>query len=243
MRKLTVVLFAIWHLTSYSQTYFGLYIEPVGQISTINSSQPRISDSLSSINSPDVTLGFGLDVRLYIDRFNSIVLSPGFNRYSSLYTLENLQLFDIVHPALPEIRDQSQAATKIAYSHNRFNYVNFQAQYHRSISDKYKSVGVLFEAFGGLTYHYLVSQDAKIRTEGFALDESFVHTVTDQLFYVGRSHNVSVNLGASAIYEPASDWQIHGDLQTQLPLLSVNSDENRLNIYGVGFRVGIRRML
>jgi len=240
MKIITLILFLIISSISFGQNYIGVFIEPALQLTVIDDRPEAISDSLNKINRPDMNLGFGIEYKWHIDRFNAISFSPNYQQFSSLFVLEDLQFLDIVHASLPEIRDLSQGAQKNAFVHNRFKHAGIHIQYSRSISDKFKSIGVLFEANGGLAYHFLVAQDAKITTEAFAINEAFTHVSKDNLFFEARKHNVSATLGATSIYNFAPDWQVFGNAMARIPVLSMTTNDPKVSIYNLTFRTGIR---
>lgn len=240
---LCLALVLVTALPLAAQNAIGIYGEPSLQFSGINK-LPRVqSDSLSQINSVAKNSGIGLEFRVSIDRFQSLTFAPTFHQFASHYTLNDLQFLDVVHPALPEIRDLSQAAPKTAFLDYRFKYVGLNIGFNRSLSPKSKSTGILVELNTGLNLHALLSSDVKIRTEGFALKGQYIHTITEDLFYTARTFNASLTAGGSIKYNITPTYQVFTEVFGRVPVFAYNTNEPKLRINSLGAKLGIRMFL
>ena len=184
-----------------------------------------------------------MEFRKQIDRDQAISFNPGFYQMSSLFVLKDLQLFDVIHPSLPEIRDQAQAASKVANMHYRFKYISAQVQYSRRIKTPYKQNAPSFEYSGALTYLYLVQQDIRLQTEGFAFRGDFTHIITEQIYFEGRKHNFLLSTGFDVVYPTLPDLYIFTGGIINIPILTTTKNEPILRHISPGAKVGLRYIL
>ncbi len=226
-----------------AQNSIGLYTNPNFQFTSLSGTPIRISDSLSNIKERDNIFSFGMEFRKQIDRDQAISFNPGFYQMSSLFVLKDLQLFDVIHPSLPEIRDQAQAASKVANMHYRFKYISAQVQYSRRIKTPYKQNAPSFEYSGALTYLYLVQQDIRLQTEGFAFRGDFTHIITEQIYFEGRKHNFLLSTGFDVVYPTLPDLYIFTGGIINIPIRTTTMNEPILRHISPGAKVGLRYIL
>lgn len=242
--KLSLTVFlAISAFLVNAQNSVGFYTNPNFQFTSLSTSPANISDSLSNIKERDNVFSFGMEFRNQIDRDQAISFNPGFYQMSSLFILKDLQLFDVIHPSLPEIRDQAQASSKIANMHYRFKYLSAQVQYSRRVNTPYKKNTASFEYSGALTYLYLLNQDIKLQTEGFAFRGDFTHIIKEQIYFEGRKHNLLISGGFDVLYPVTSDINIFAGGIVNLPLFTTTTNEPILRHISPGAKVGLRYIL
>lgn len=235
------LLFYTSHL--FSQNSIGAYVNPNFQITSLSESPSNLSDSLNNLLENDRIFSFGLEFRKQIDRDQAISFNPGFYQESTLFVLRDLQLFDVIHPSLPEIRDQAQASSKIANLHYRYKYLSAQVQYTRRVPTPYRKNSVSFEYNGAITYLQLLSQDIRLQTEGFALQGDFVHIIKEQIFFEGRKHNIMLSAGFDVVYPINPDLYIFAGAQMGLPMLSLNTNLPSVRNLNPGLKIGLRQIL
>ena len=242
-RLLISLSFILFSLFTFSQNYIGIYGEPSFQFTRLTGKPDYEVDSLNSIKEINKNIGFGIEFTHFTDRFNSISGVVTYNQFSTQFVKRNMQFLDVIHPGLPEIRDLSQASEKIAYIQDRFQFIGLQFMYKRSVSSRLKSAGVLFDMHAGLNYHYLLGQDVKVTTEGFAIDEKFVHIINSDFYFDASKHNISLSAGASAMYNITPSWQVYAQGILRSPILNMAQGESKLIINSTALRLGIRRLL
>jgi hypothetical protein len=232
-------------ISSYSlaQTSIGLTAEPSYQITRIAPSESVTYDSLKALKTIDKTLGFGIEFRNQLDRYQAISFSPGFYQANFHHTIENLQFLDIVHPQLPEIRDLSQAASKDAYLHYRFKYFSARFMYHNKLKGLDINSGLSLDLGVGLSYLYMLQHDLKVRTEGFAINDEFVHIIEDSTGFTGRTHQANLNLGVDLNYRMAPTVYLISGVLFNIPILSTTINNPKLSIFAPGLKFGIRKEL
>ena len=242
MRILNLIGLVLLASASSAQTSIGIIANPSLNINSIKTSSTINTDSIKSIKKSDYTLSFGLEFRKQIDRYQAFSVIPSYYQSNLLLVQEDLQLFDVIHPTLPEIRDLSQAASKTAYMHHRFKFAGLQLLYSKSYNSSVNS-SISFEFAGGLSYLYLIEQDIKVRTEGFAIQDEFIHVVSDSILFEGRKHNVLINLGSDMNYTIKPKLLLVSGISFNLPLLGISKNQPKLSIYNAGLKVGLRKLL
>jgi hypothetical protein len=240
MKMLTTFFTLILALCLNAQNSVGFYITPNFQFSTLGNSPTIIADSLNAIKENDRILSYSFEFRKQIDRDQAFSFNPGFFQTSTLFVKRDLQLFDVIHPSLPEIRDQAQASSKVANLHYRFKYLSAQFQYSRRFKTPYKANAPSFEYYGALTYLHLIGQDIKLQTEGFAFQGDFTHIIKDSLYFTGRSHNLMTSLGVEVVYPATSDLFVFAGGAMHLPLLTINDNEPTIKTIAPGLKIGLR---
>ena len=243
MKGIVTLLLLIIISPLYSQNSIGIYINPNFQFSKLSESPANVSDSLNALLQNDRVFSFGLEFRKQIDRDQAISFNPGFYQESSLFVLKDLQLFDVIHPSLPEIRDQAQAASKIANLHYRFKYLSAQVQYTRRVKTPYRKNRVSFEYNIALTYLQLLTQDIRLQTEGFALKGDFVHIIKEDIYFEGRKHNLLPSAGFDVVYPANLNLYIIAGGCFGLPLFTLNTNEPSVRNYNPGIKIGLRQIL
>lgn len=238
----TLLFICISHL-GLAQNSIGILAEPSYQLTKIKGTPIKTLDSLQNIKHNDKVLNISLEFRKQIDRFQAVSFSPLYYQSNFLVILEDLHFLDVIHPGLPEIRDLSQAATKNANLHYRFKYFGTRFLYHRKLKSLYNNNGVNFDFSIGLTYLYMLGQDVKIRTEGFAIKDKFTHIIKDSIAFTGRNHNVNINFGADANYNISPNVELVAGILINLPLLSTSNNEISLSVYAPSLKVGLRKIL
>ena len=220
-------------------------IGPVAELSfqfpVILSSDAPETDSLESMIGRDLGVLAGIEFGIQLDRVNSIHIKPVFYKSGFLLERYDLQLFDPIHPALGEVRDQSQAASKNVFYHHRFMYAGLELEYARQLGSEATNRPLKFGAFGGLGIHYLFRQDLMIITEGFAVDNSFKHRLEDSLFFEGSPLMLTAFGGGEVSYDAQAELQVYGRLKARTSLLPSTSNEPRIFLWSVGIEAGFRK--
>ena len=242
MKILNTLCFVFIVSALHAQTSIGIMANPSLNLSSIQPSPTVNTDSIKSIKKLDYTLSLGLEFRKQIDRYQAISVIPTYYQTNLLLVQEDLQLFDVVHPTLPEIRDLSQAASKTAFMHHRFKHLGLQFLYSKAYNSSINS-GLNFEFTGGLSYLYLLEQDIRIRTEGFAIEDEFIHIVSDSILFEARRHNVLLSIGSDMNYTIKPNLILVSGISLNIPLLAITKNEPTLRVYNTGLRVGLRKIL
>ena len=146
----------------------------------------------------------------------------------------------MVHSSFGPILDQSQAANKIAYMNHRFKYLGFHFEYHRDISPKIENNGIKFHVGGGLSYHYLINHDIRLRTEGFAIDGSFVHIIKEDLFFEGNKHLIGIHGLFEVIYPPSTSSEVFAQALVKAPISALTDQPYRVYSLMPALNVGFR---
>ncbi|NNJ56213.1 MAG: hypothetical protein HKP14_08775 [Bacteroidia bacterium] len=238
----TLILLFLLNAACLAQTSIGIIANPNLNLSTIKTSSTVNTDSIKNIKKSDFTLSIGLEFRKQIDRYQAFSVIPTYYQTNLLLVQEDLQLFDVIHPTLDEIRDLSQAALKTAFMHHRFKYAGIQLLYSKAYNSSISN-SLNFEFAGGLSYMYLLKQDIRVRTEGFALNDEFIHIVSDSILFEGRKHNAVLNLGSDMNYTIKPNLKLVSGISCNIPLLAVSKNQPKLSIYNLGLKVGLRKIL
>ncbi len=228
---------------SFGQTSIGILAEPQFQITQISDDNSSAFDSLQSMKEIDRVLGLQLEFRNQIDRYQAISFIPGFQQANYHHVIDDIQFLDIIHDQMPEIRDLSQASTKTAYMHYRFKYISARVMYYNKLKGMYINNGFNFELGAGLSYAYLFDHDLKIRTEGFAIKDQFVHYITDSTGFEGRTHQANLVFNFNMNYEFVPTAYLVAGVMLNVPVLTTTTNDPRLKIYGSGLQFGIRKEL
>ncbi len=226
-----------------AQSGIAVIVEPSYNFVFIGETTDNVSDSIFNLKVNDRVLSFGLEYRYQIDRDQAITFKPSYNQTNLLLVQSGLQLFDVIHPSLPELKDLTQAATKTAYLHHRFKYIGLQVMYSGRVKTNYKSTGPRFDYNVGLTYNHLINQDIKLRTEGFALQGEFKHIIKDTILFNAKNSNVTLNVGADVSYPLNSSFGLIGGVILNLPVITTTSNDPLLRIFNPAARLGIRYYL
>jgi hypothetical protein len=235
MKFIYIFSLLLFSLFTLAQSTIGVIIEP--SFNTPQFKKSSQSDSIKSISNTDLTLSFGLEIKKKLDRYNAISFIPGFLQTNLLTVKENLQFLDLIHPSLPEIKDLTQSANKIARVRYRFQYIGTQILYNRQL--KLRKIPPKFnvEIGGGMGLHYLIDHSVKIKTEGFALNNKFVHVLENE---TGLDPNlINVNL----LYEVTPKFTLNAGFKTGLPITNTNNESFAFRIYNNGLRMGITKLI
>ncbi|MBR9859149.1 hypothetical protein GYB22_00050 [bacterium] len=241
MRTLLTIL-AFTCITAYAQQYsIGIFAEPNWQVPTLLKSDYQATDSINAIMSKDLGIAAGISIGIHSDRVNSFYIKPQFRQGGFLLTRENLQLFDLVHPKIGEIRDQSQAATKIAYFHHRFRYVGLEFNYQRDITPTTRNLPINFSIGGGLGVNYLIQQELLLQTEGFAMKGEFKHHFEDSLFFQARTLMLNASIFGEMNYEASPGLETYAQIKFLGNLMASTTNEPRVYIWSPALNVGLRK--
>ena len=232
MKPIFISIFFFLGLQLSAQTYLGIVVEPTANIARLGKEPRQQSDSIRGLRYIDKTLGFGLEIRKQIDRYQAITFIPSYQQYNLLLVKENLQFLDIVHPNLPEIRDLSQGADKIARIRHRQKYIGTQILYARKLQIRGLNSKLRIELGTGLGLYYLLQSDVKITTEGFAIKGSTgIETrpfLTQAIGYGDIAYSIS----------PIID--IFGGVKIALPFTSTTTSLPKITLFTPAARVGLR---
>lgn len=242
MRTLLLALIVL-PLTTLAQVSFGVFVEPSYQLMRLKPYENPQYDSISALFRNDFGLGYGISIGKAKDRFNSFYLKPGFVQCGFMLERSNLQLFDVVHPSFGQIYDQSQAATKMAYMHHRFKYLSLTFEYHKDISPKSKPLPVKLQLGGGFTNHFLVEHDLKIRTEGFAINEKFIHVIKDDLYFEASKYVLSLHGFFETVYELTPAFELSGQVLLKVPVNSFTVGDGTVSGIMPSVNIGVRQTL
>ena len=92
----------------------------------------------------------------------------------------NLNLFDVVHPELPELRDLTVGPEKKAYLSYRQKYVGLQVLFAKQLQLKLPINKMSVELGGGMGIYLKLEDDIRIQTEGFAIKSEYVHIIKEK---------------------------------------------------------------
>ncbi|MFY0644824.1 MAG: hypothetical protein JXR19_10195 [Bacteroidia bacterium] len=244
MRKPILLSFLIlFNLSVFAQWSFGLFAEPNAQLSYLKETGTAQNDSIGALLNHDKRLSFGVEISLEKDKLNSFHFKPGFYQYGFMLERTGLQLFDVVHSSFGQIYDQSEAAVKVAYMQHRLKYLGLQMEYHRDISPQLKNIGIKLYTGFGLSYYALIDHDIRLRTEGFAIQDDFIHKISSDLFFTPNEHLVSAQALFGIIYEPTSSIDLYAQLQAKAPLMRLTSAPELIYTWMPGLNLGIRKTI
>lgn len=240
IRSIFLIAASLTVFDCFCQNSIGLNGEPAYQVHNTNAIFTSFNDSIINSAGNDINANFNIEHKWKIDRMNSYSALIGYSTNSFKLTRTGLKLFDLIHPALPEIRDQGEASTKTAYLHYRFKYINAQALYYRNLLERYRSKTLGANAFVGVSYSMLVDNDLKVKSEGFSINQKFVNVVSDSIYYEGRKHLVNFHIGAEFSYEFEKDLQFVGGIKAGVPLMSNTVNQPMFQIFTPGIKFGLR---
>lgn len=238
-----IITFSFLFLSIFTngQTTIGLVIEPTFNIPQFKNSTS--SDSIKDIQKPDLTLSFGIAIKKQLDRYNSLSFIPGFHQSNLLIVKENLQFLDIIHPALPEIKDLTQSASKVARVRYRQQYIGSQIFYNRQLQLRKIPPKLKIEIGGGIGLYYLIHHSVKVNTEGFALNNQFVTIINEK--NTGIDPNpilIQVLMDANLLYNLTPNYTISGGLKVGLPITNTNSELFTFRMYNTGLRISLSKL-
>jgi hypothetical protein len=240
MRLLTFTLFLCFIVSSRAQTAFSIYGEPSFQVAIFGDEPSRLTDSITGMLSRSISPGFNAEFRYYEDRMQGFAGALGYHSNSFTLTKTGLKLFDVVHPSLSEIRDFSQASSKSADLKYRFHYIQLKGYYVRNLFRRYKSNRLELMGLAGISYNYLVKQDIKVTTSGFALQGQFKNIVSDSIYYQPQRHMLQLQIGTETSYEFERDFFLVGAVMLGVPITNQTQNDPSLRMLSPGLRVGFR---
>ena len=241
MKFIYILSLLLFSLCTLAQSTIGLIIEPSFNIPKFKKSSQ--SDSIKGISNADLTLSFGLEIKKKLDRYNAISFIPGFLQTNLLTVKENLQFLDIIHPSLPEIKDLTQSANKIARVRYRFQYIGTQILYNRQLQLRKTPPKLKIEIGGGMSLHYLINHSVKIKTEGFALNNKFVHVIDNETGIDPNPILIQTLLNANLLYEVTPNYTLNAGFKIGLPITKTNNESFAFRIYNNGLRIGITKLI
>ena len=241
MKFISALSLVFLSIYSIGQTTVGLVIEPSFNLPQFKKSTQ--SDSIKKINKPDLTISFGIDIKKQLDRYNAIRFIQGFHQSNLLTVKENLQFLDIIHPALPEIKDLTQSASKIARVRYRQQYIGSQIIYNRQLQLRKIPPKLNIEIGGGMGLYYLIHHSVKVNTEGFAINNKFVTTINDDTKIDPNSILIQVLLDANVLYNITPNYTISGGLKIGLPITNTNSELFTFRMYNTGLRISLSKLI
>mgnify|MGYP000011387414 FL=1 len=236
---LTILLFA----TTRAQLSIGVIVEPAMNIGTVGSQPEALSDSFTRLKKPDFNTSFGIEIKNQIDRYASFSVIPGYYQTNFLIVKEDLQYLDFIHPELRAIRDQSQGAQKNAYLHYRQKYIGLQLLFAKKLQIQGLPNSTFFELGGGLGAHYLVGNDVKIRTEGFAIDQQYIHVISQNTGFNPSNFSINAIGHADLNYQLDPSTFIIGGLKLNIPMVGNANLDPQIRVYMPTLRFGIRFLL
>lgn len=242
MRILTILFICISSWSS-AQWAVGLFAEPSYQISTLQEFDSPDYDSMDAIWQNNPGLGLGISLKYNFDRVSSIHISPGFYQFGFTLLRDELEFLDVVHSTLDTLFDASQAATKKAYMQHQFRYAGAQVEYHRNITPALSKLAVEFHIGGGIGYYYAIDHRLRVQTEGFAIDEKFVHIIEEDLYFDQQEHLFTASLFLETIYRPTPNWEVFGQLAFRSGLNTLTSGDAQAFNLSPNLRAGFRRLL
>lgn len=242
MRAILASLFLLTILATTAQVGVGIIVEPTLNLANIGSEPQSTSDSFNSLKKQDYTLSIGFEFRKYLNKYKYISFIPGYHQTNMLHVKENLQFLDVVHPELTEIRDFSQAATKNAYLRYRQKYVGTQILYGAQIQRTRLPNKMEIEVGGGIGAYFLLANDVRIRTEGFALDEEYIHVINTNVGIVGRSFLPQLIGFSDIVYELTPKARVSAGLKLNIPLQTSTTSDPSVYILPIAIRIGLRQV-
>ena len=240
MKPIFFLLFIFLGLQLSAQTHLGIVIEPTANIARLGMEPKQQSDSIRGLMHIDKTLGFGLEIRKQIDRYQSITFIPSYQQYNLLLVKENLQFLDIVHPNLPEIRDFSQGANKAASIRHRQKYIGTQILYARRLQIRGLNSKLRIDMGAGLGLYYLLQSDVKITTEGFAIKGQFSHIFKDSTGIEARPFLIQAIGYGDISYSISPIIDVFGGVKIALPFTTTTTSLPKITLFTPAARVGLR---
>ncbi|MFB1003138.1 MAG: hypothetical protein QMC70_03250 [Bacteroidia bacterium] len=230
-------------LSSMGQTSLGIIVEPTLNVTHIGFEPKNLSDSFSRMKSHGYTVGFGIEIRKNINRFQSYSIIPGFHQTNILTELENLQFMDVIHPQLPEIRDLAFAATKRAEIRYRQMYLGSQFLYNKQLQVSGINSKLKLNIGGGLGAFFLVSHNAKVKTEGFAINGNYTTIIKDSTGIEINPFLFQALLIADLTMEVLPSTILVAGIKATLPITATTSSQPKMTVWTPALRIGIRRIL
>jgi hypothetical protein len=243
MRISVVYVFLLVALGSMGQASIGIIIEPTLNVTHVGLEPKNLSDSFSRMKSHAYTVGFGIELRKNIDRFQSYSIIPGFHQTNILTELENLQFLDIIHPQLPEIRDLAFAATKRAEIRYRQMYLGSQFMYNKQLQVSGINSKLKVNIGGGLGAFFLVSHDVKVKTEGFAIHGNYTTIIKDSTGIEINPFLFQALLTADVSMKVLPNTELVAGIKATLPITATTSSQPKMTVWTPAIRIGIRRIL
>jgi len=240
MKPIFLSIFFFLGLQLSAQTYLGIVVEPTANIARIGMEPKQQSDSIRGLVQVDKTLGFGLEIRKQIDRYQSITFIPSYQQYNLLLVKENLQFLDVIHPNLSEIRDLSQGANKVARIRHRQKYIGSQILYARKLQIRGLNSKLKIDIGAGLGLYFLLQNDVKITTEGFAIKDQFSHIFTDSTGIEARPFLVQAIAYGDLSYSVSPIIDVFGGVKIALPFTSTTTSLPKITLFTPAARVGLR---
>ena len=240
MRLLSTILILIGSYSIYAQMSIGVMSEPTLSIASVGALPRGESDSIKNLKQASRSISLGLEVRKDIDRYQSITFIPGYLQTNMLLVKRDLQLFDVVHPLLPEIRDLAQASEKVAYITHRQKYVGTQIIYSKKLQVKGLDRKFKLELGGGLGGYFLIQNDVKIRTEGFAFSEKFVHVFADSTGLEAKPLLIQAIVTADINYDLTPKSHLVAGIKASAPFTSTSFSAPKITIIAPALRIGLR---
>lgn len=243
MRLFVVSTFLLVASFTFSQVSLGILAEPTLNLTRVGAEPKVLSDSIKNMKSHDYTLGFGIEIRKNIDRYQSFSIVPSYHQTNILTQLEDLQLFDIVHPQLPEIRDLAFTATKNAEIRYRQMYLGSQFLYHRQLQIRGLSSKMSIQLGGGVGAYFMFSQDAKVTTEAFAIQGQYTHIIKESIGIESRPILIQTLLTADYTYEVLPGTDVVAGIKIAMPMTPTTSSQPKMTVWAPALRLGIRKKL
>lgn len=238
------LLLVLFSTSAYAQISVGLFAEPSYNFQSLKEyDQPPTYDSIAPLMNNTFNMSFGASLSVAKDRVNIFHIKPGIFQYGFMLVREDLKLFDVVHPALGQIYDQSQAAIKYAYMKHRFQYAGLQLEYQRDITPQLKQLPVNLFVGGGISYHFLIKQDLRVRTEGFAIDEKYIHVINEGLVFEANDHLLSAHALFETSYDIDPNTNVYAQALIKVPFMNIAKNDPGVYVWMPAVGVGIRRVL
>lgn len=243
MRLFVVSAFLLVALCSFGQISLGVIAEPTLNLTRVGAEPKTLSDSFKNMKSYDYTVGLGIEIRKNIDRYQSFSIIPGFHQTNILTRLEDLQLLDVVHPQLPEIRDLSFAATRNAEIRYRQMYLGSQFLYHRQLQIRGLTSKMSIQLGGGISTYFMFSQDAKVTTEAFAIQGQYTHVIKDSIGIESRPILLETLLTTDCTYQILPNTDVVAGVKIALPMTPTTSSQPKMTVWAPALRLGIRKKI
>lgn len=240
MRLLISLLILITSSTIFAQMSIGVMSEPTMSFARVGALPRGDSDSIKNLKQGGKSVSLGLEIRKDIDRYQSITFIPGYLQTNMLLVKNNMQFLDVVHPKLPEIRDLAQASEKVAYITHRQKYAGTQILYSKKLQIKGMDRKFKIELGGGLGGYFLIQNDVKIKTEGFAIKEQFTHIFTDSTGMDVKPLLIQAIVTADMNYELTPKSHIVVGIKASAPFTSTSSSLPKITIFAPALRIGLR---
>ena len=91
--------------------------------------------------------------------------------------------------------------------------------------------------------YYLIDHSVKIKTEGFALNNKFVHVVENETEMDPNPILIQALLNASLLYEVTPNYTLNVGFKIGLPITKTNNEPFAFRIYNTGLRIGITKLI